>query len=79
MSRSFTYELDGESYEGGWEMSHGMLWLSFRGRYASTPCGSSLEENQRNRDNAMHQLLVLEGLAQPIPGQVDVQIKLGWD
>ncbi|VFR86068.1 hypothetical protein RAN3_3313 [plant metagenome] len=79
MSWGFKYEYQGSLYEGGWEMNHGMICLYYGQQCAFTTCGDSLAENERNRDNAMHQLLVLEGLAEPIPGQVNVPIKLGWN
>lgn len=78
MSVAFTYEIGGRIFDAGWEMNHGMIWLSFRDEVAFAKCGETLEENIRIRDNALHQLLVRAGLAEPIPGQIDVLIKIGW-
>ncbi|MDH4992101.1 hypothetical protein QEZ48_14875 [Aquamicrobium lusatiense] len=30
MSWAFVYEQDGHRFQAGWEMNHGMMWVSFR-------------------------------------------------
>lgn len=79
MSWTFVYEHDGDVFTAGWEMSHGMMWVSYGTISVSTPCGRTLDDNKRIRDSALHQILAREGLVSTVSGLAIVPIKYGWD